>query len=163
MTLINNLTQQNNMLYKKNVSLGGAWAKGSELTNVKSAKIVSETNPTPSQFLNKDGSVKNQDVCKVRFEGLPEALNVSLNRATINALVDAFGEDSVKWQGNTLGVETEKVRVAGKSVTALYLIPAGYKRVDDENGYAQIVKEDAELDPRNYDDIPVIDDKELPF
>ena len=33
----------------------------------------------------------------------------------------------------------------------------------DEGIYAQIAKEGAELDPRNYDDIPVIDDKELPF
>src|SRR3990167_4118054 len=119
--LINNMAK-----YTKNVSMGGAWAKGSEIQSGTRAKIVSETNPIPSSFLNKDGSAKTQDVCKVRFESLPEALNVSLNRATINALVDAFGEDSIKWQNKVLIVETERVRVAGKAVTALYLIPDGY-------------------------------------
>jgi hypothetical protein len=37
---------------------------------------------------------KTQDVTKVQFQGQTEALNVNLNRATINALVDAFAEDS---------------------------------------------------------------------
>lgn len=139
--------------YQKNVSLGGKWAKGSELVDVNRAKIVSETNPMPSSFQNKDGSVKSQDVCKVQFEGMPEALNVSLNRATINGLVDAFGEDSKDWQGHYLSVETEKVRVAGKSVTALYLIPEGYEKRDDANGYAMIVKEGTdELPIVNVDD-----------
>jgi hypothetical protein len=109
-------------------------------------------------------------VAKVRFEGVTEPLNVSLNRCTINALVDAFGEDSTDWQGHTLTVETEKVRVAGKAVTALYLLPEGYIKTDDENGYAIIIKkstegqdyltgqknkEQAELEPEiNSEDIP---------
>lgn len=128
------------MKYQKTVSMTGAWVKASELTS-KKAKIVSETIPQTSTFLNKDGSAKTQDVAKVRFQGIDEPLNVSLNRATINGLVDAFGEDSIKWQNHVLNVETEKMRVAGKAVTALYLIPEGYKRVDDENGYAVIIKE----------------------
>ena len=57
-------------------------------------------------------------------------------------MVDAFGEDSIKWQGHALAVEIEKVRVAGKSEIALYLIPSGYKKIDDTNGYAMIVKSD---------------------
>ena len=140
--------------YQKNTTVGGAWAKASELGDVKRAKIVSETAPQSSTFLNKDGSTKTQDVCKVQFEGLQEALNVSLNRATINGLVDAFGEDSKLWQGQHLKVETEKMRVAGKAVTALYLIPEGYNRVDDENGYAVITKEGEELPSINLDEAP---------
>jgi hypothetical protein len=126
--------------YKKEVSIGGKWAKGSELVNEKRAKIVSETEPMPSQFLNKDGSVKTQDVCKVRFENQPEPLNLSLNRATINALVEAYGEDSRLWIDKYLGVETERVKVAGKTAVALYLIPEGFERMDDENGYTIIVR-----------------------
>lgn len=139
--------------YQKNVSLGGQWAKTAELVGIKRAKIVSETNPQPSQFLNKDGSVKMQDVCKVQFEGMGEALNVSLNRATINGLVDAYGEDSANWQGHALSVETEKMRVAGKSVTALYLIPEGYEKKDDAEGYAMIVKEGIEIPLTDIDQI----------
>jgi hypothetical protein len=70
-----------------------------------------------------------------------------LNRATINGLVDAFGEDSKLWQKQTLKVETEKMRVAGKAVVALYLIPKGYKKIDDTNGYAMIVKEGSVKEP----------------
>ena len=77
--------------YKKQTMVGGKWAKAAEIKATK-AKIVSETSPQTSTFLNKDGSQKTQDVCKVQFQGIPEALNVSLNRATINGWVDAFGD-----------------------------------------------------------------------
>ena len=130
--------------YTKSSMVGGKWAKAAEIT-AKRAKIVSETTPQSSSFQNKDGSPKTQDVCKVQFEGQPESLNVSLNRATINGLVEAFGEDSKGWQGHYLSVETEKMRVAGKAVTALYLIPEGFSRIDDANGYAVITKEGAEV------------------
>ena len=43
-----------------------------------------------------------QDVCKVQFDGYEEPLKVALNRATINALVDAFGRSSKDWQGHPL-------------------------------------------------------------
>ena len=127
-------------VYSKQTAISGKWAKASELGNIKRAKIVSETTPQKSQFLDKDNVPKTQDVCSVRFEGLDDSLNVSLNRATINGLVDAFGEDSKSWQGHYLSVETEKIRIAGKSVTALYLIPEGFERIDDANGYAVIQK-----------------------
>src|SRR3990167_146952 len=116
------------------------------------AKIISETNPMPSQFQNKDGTVKNQDVCKVKFEGFNQVFNVALNRATINGLVDSFGEDSKNWMNQVLAVETEKMRVAGRAVVALYLIPDGFKRIDDQNGYAMIVRN--EVDPREMETQP---------
>ena len=162
--------------YQKTSATQGAWAKASDIKSGTRAKIVSETKPVPSQFTNEDGSPKTQDVAKVRFEGLPDALNVSLNKTTINGLIDAFGDDSVKWQGNYLTVLTEKVRVAGKSVTAMYLIPQGYEWRDDESGYAQVVKIDSQTrqdapgaTKEAVDDIPVIeegtpvDDANLPF
>lgn len=159
------------MKYQKTNMTSGAWAKASELGNIKRAKIVSEANKQPSQFFNKDNSVKMQDVAKIRFDGLPDALNVSLNRATINGLIDAFGDDSVNWQNHYLTVETEKVRVAGKAVVALYLIPEGYKRMDDENGFAVIVKEGTKVSIIKDEDIPIINEegesqidlKDIPF
>ena len=76
---------------------------------------------------------------QVQFPGYDEPLKISLNRATINALVDAYGTDSKEWQGHTLGVEIDKL--PGKKFP-LYLIPDGYKRIEDENGYSVIVKKD---------------------
>lgn len=149
------------MRYQQVVNTG-AFAKKDELVNGSICKIVSETKPQPSTFTNKDGSPKTQDVCKVKFS-TGEAANVSLNRATINGLVSAYGEDSIKWQGHPLTVSTEKMRVGGKAVIALYLIPEGYERIDDDNGYAVIVKmggANEELDnikQMSVDDIPVVE------
>lgn len=140
------------MIYSEQIKLGGKWVKAAELKQGIKAKIVSETKPMESQFLNKDGSKKFQDVAKVQFEGFPEPLNVNLNRPTINALINAFGVDSVKWQNQTLMVETEKVKVAGKTVVALYLVPQGYKKIDDENGYTIIIK-DGTNDLRKQDEM----------
>ena len=128
------------MKYTKSVSISGGWVKTAELKNGQRAKIVSETIAQPSTFLDKKGNAKTQDVAKVRFEGQNDSVNVSLNRATINALVDCFGEDSVAWQGHYLTCEIEKVRVAGVMRLALYLLPEGYEKVDDANGYAVIQK-----------------------
>lgn len=129
------------MKYQKQQSIGGAWVKGSEVQSGSRCKLMSETSPMQSQFKNeKTGEVKMQDVAKILFSGETEEKNISLNRATINGLIDAFGDDSALWQGQVLTAETEKVRVAGKAVTAVYLVPEGYERVDDENGYTVIVK-----------------------
>jgi len=127
--------------YKKNVFVGGKWAKKSELleAGVKTAKIVSETNPELGNYPDDKGQKQDQDVCKVQFAGQPEALKVALNRATINALVEAFGEDSTKWQGQELEVAIDKL--PGKKFP-LYLIPKGFRRKEDEAGWTVIVKED---------------------
>jgi hypothetical protein len=134
------------MKYQKQQSIGGAWVKGAEVQSGSRCKLMSETVPMQSQFKNeKTGEVKTQDVAKVLFSGDTEEKNISLNRATINGLIDAFGDDSALWQGQVLTAETEKVRVAGKAVTAVYLVADGYERVDDENGYTVIVKKGTQV------------------
>ena len=62
----------------------------------------------------------------LHFSGDTETKNISLNRATINGLVDEFGEDSEQW----LTAETEKVVVGGKRQTALYLVADGYEKTE---------------------------------
>lgn len=143
--------------YQVEEFVGGKWAKAAELAHVKRAKILSEVKPSPSSFLNEDGTAKMQNVGKVQFEGVSEPLNVNFNKATLNGLVKAFGSKSTEWVGKTLSVETEKMRVAGKAVTALYLIPEGYERVDDSEGYAKIQKIGADVEqPAPAEDIPTI-------
>ncbi len=146
--------------YQKISFTHGAWARAGEIENGTTAKIVSETSPQPSQFLNKDGSVKNQDVAKVLFGRDVEPLNVNLNRTTINGLINAFGEESNDWKNKPLRVETEKARVAGKAVVALYLIPEGYKKIDDDNGFAMIVPKD-EISKTSEEEISVIEEDEI--
>src|ERR1019366_1817744 len=144
------------MKYPKQQSVAGAWAKGAEVESGSRCKLMSETTHMASQFKDeKTGETKFQDVAKVLFSGDTETKNISLNRATINGLVDAFGEDSVLWQDQVLTAETEKVRVAGRAVTAVYLLPEGYERVDDENGYTVIVKKGTQVGAP--EEIPSID------
>lgn len=141
-------------IYNKHQVVQGKWVKGSEVKQGAKCKLVSETNPRESQFQNKDGTPKVQDVAKIMFSGEKEPMNVSLNRATIEALVDAFGEDSAKWMGNILTAHTEKVMVGGKRVTAVYLVPEGYAVSEDAGGYIQILKAGAEADVINLDEEP---------
>ena len=127
--------------YEKTGFVAGKWADKADLhmRHVAQAKIVSETNPETGKFTNEDGSPKMQDVCKVMFKGATESVKVALNQATKNGLIDAFGGESRDWQGKMLGVEIDKL--PGKKYP-LYLIPQGYMRIEDENGYSEIVKED---------------------
>ena len=127
--------------YKKSSGISGKWVKGSDIKSGSKCRLVSETSPQASQFFNKDGTSKNQDVAKIQFQGAPEPLNISINRASINGLVDAFGEDSRLWMNKTLTALTEKVLVGGKRQTALYLVPDGYELKEDANGYMIVVKE----------------------
>ena len=127
------------MKYTKSSITTGAWVDKSTLKNGQRAKIVSETKPIPSNFKSEDGSIQTQDVAKIRFEGIEDAVNTSLNKTTTNGLMDAFGDDSINWQGKNLTVYVEKGRYGGKASYSLYLIPEGYVMQDDENGYAQIV------------------------
>ena len=131
-------------IYKKQNFIGGSWVKGSEIATGTKCKLLSETEPQVSQFKDKNGNVKMQDVAKIKFEGLNDAFNISLNRATISGLVDAFGEDSKNWIGKTLTAHTEKVMVAGKRVTAVYLLSDGYEVGEDDGGYVKIVNPNKE-------------------
>ena len=145
------------MDYDKKEFIAGKWADKAELyeKRVSKAKIVTETNTETSAFKNEDGTPQMQDVCRVQFPGYPEALKVSLNRATINSLVDAFGRTSKDWQGHVLALEIDKL--PGKKFP-LYLIPEGYKRTEDENGYSVIVKQGAA--PASVPDVQLED---VPF
>lgn len=134
-------------IYKKNTFVSGKWADKSVLyeKGVKRAKIVSETNPEASNYKDPKGNPQTQDVCKAVFEGMGgEALKVSLNNATLNALVEAFGEDSKNWQAHYLALEIDKL--PGKKFP-LYLIPEGYVRKEDAAGYPIIVKASTEVEP----------------
>ena len=140
-------------------TLSGKWVDKTNLESGIRAEIVSETKPIPSQFQDEKGIAKNQDVAKILLEGASEPVNVALNRTTIAGLINAFGDDSNDWQKHTLTIETEKMRVAGKAVIALYLIPDGYQKTDNDEGYAVIVKagEKKSDDDLTEDDLPPIE------
>ncbi len=126
--------------YTKAVSVSGNWIKAADVAQGTKAKIKSETNPIPSQFTDKNGAPKNQDVAKVVIQGSPDAVNVGFNRATINGLVEAFGEDSVNWIDKVLTVHVESMNVGGKRVKALYFVPEDFEVGEDDGGYIVVKK-----------------------
>lgn len=123
------------MEYQRNVSMSGSWVKGSDIQSGIKAKLVSETIRTESQFKNEDGTPKMQDVAKIKFENKDELMNIAINRATLNGLVEAHGTESKGWIDKELTTHTEKMVVGGKRVTALYLVPEGYEVGEDDGGY----------------------------
>ena len=125
------------MKYTKQSTTGGAWVKNSEVVSGTKCKLVSETLPQEGEF-------GKRDVAKIRFEGVEESKNCNINKPTINALIDAFGEDSKEWIGKILVAHTEKMIVGGKRVTALYLIPEGFEMGEDAGGYILIKRIGAE-------------------
>jgi len=147
--------------YQRQSTISGAFVKGSDLAGIKKAILISEATTQPSQFLDKNGNAKTQDIAKVRFEGLDEVYNISLNKATLNGLIEAFGDDSKDWVEQPLSVETEKMRVGGVARVGIYLIPQGFEKIDNADGFAEIVKKGLEKRLNQpEDDIPVIDDSE---
>jgi len=140
------------MKYNKQSTIGGAWLRAAELTNGTRAKLVSESKPVEG------GQYGTQDVAKIRLEGNQELKNVSLNKTTINAFIDAFGDDSKNWIDKVLTVHTEKMVVSGRRTTALYLIPEGYELSEDEGGYLVIKRKENKVEPPeneiNPDEVP---------
>jgi hypothetical protein len=127
-------------IYKKSQSLSGNWLKGADVTSGTKCFLMTEVTPQESNFTDRNGKMKMQDVAKIKFQGQSEAYNISLNRATVNALVDAFGEDSRKWINQVLTAMTEKAIVGGKRVTVVYLLPEGYETHEDDEGYVEVVR-----------------------
>lgn len=146
------------MIYTKNQSVQGKWVNKKEVKSGSKCQIVSETKRMPSNFKNDDGSVSEQDVCKVLFAGESEAVNLAINRPSLNALIDAFGEDSLNWQKKPLTAVTEKTVVGGKRGVALYLVPEGYEVTEDAGGYVVIAPNgEIEGEEISLDDEPVQD------
>lgn len=120
--------------------VSGEWVKGSEILKGTKVRIKSEAQEQPSPYTDKRGNIKNQIVAKVQIQGKTGLFNLSLNKATVVALIDCYGEDTLNWVDKVFTAHTEKVKVAGKTQIALYLIPDGYVAEDNEEGYTVVHK-----------------------
>ncbi len=119
------------MEYKKSSNVEGAWVKSSEVTSGSTFELTSEVTPT-------DGEYGTQDIGKVLFQADDEPKNLRFNKTSLNAIIDAYGEESNGWVGKTFTAQTEKALVGGKRVTILYVIPDGYELSDGDGGFVSI-------------------------
>jgi hypothetical protein len=110
-----------------NKARGGKWANTDDLKDGQKAKILDECTKQESQFKDKDGNPKVENIAKVQFQGLTEPVNARLNWTTINGLIDAFGKESKEWIGKVLTVKLIDGLVGDTMRTILYLIPEGFE------------------------------------
>ena len=123
----------------------GAWVDKSKLISGMKAVIASEVEPVQGEF---EGKANTRNVAKISIEG-GEAQNLSFNRATLNALVEAFGEESNEWQGESVIIQARDSIIGGKSVIIVYLVPEGFELGKDAKNYVIIQRKD---------DIPIVND-----
>ena len=109
----------------------GKFVDKKSLKNGDLVKITSEAIWVEGQF-------GKQLVAKVRIKGQTEDVNMVIGSPTRNALISAFGDDSVGWVGKVLTVAVESGIFAGKRGIMLNLIPEGYVLSEDAAGYIVI-------------------------
>lgn len=119
----------------KSSGVGGKWLDKKTLKSGDIAKIKTEATEQASQ---QEG--KTQWVCKLLVKGQTESLNFAINGQSKNALIDAFGEETLNWIDKTLTIQIEKTVIAGKRGIAAYLIPEGFEMTEDAGGYIVITR-----------------------
>ena len=129
--------------YKKTVSVGAFAKKNVDIKNGDLITIANEGKQVEGQF-----GLQNLFLVKLTNG---EEKNISVNQTSLNGLVDAFSEDSIKWIGQQVKVWLIKQNVAGKFVDVLYISHPNYDLGD--NGFFPKGKtpegktsEDAELE-----------------
>lgn len=108
---------------KRKVSLGGEWAKvGEDLIDGGMVKILDAGKEVPGEF-------GDRTVFKVNTVNGDK--NMSFNQTTINNLIDAFGEDSENYIGQSVKVYVVKAMVSGKLRNVVYLAAIDWDMLDD--------------------------------
>lgn len=144
------------MEYSK--SLGGAWLDTDKVVDGSKVKIINETEKRDSQFKDKDGNPKTENVAKVQFQGMTEPVNMRLNWTTIYGLIDAFGKESKSWIGQTLTARVKEAVVGDTVRTIIYLVPDGFDLVKNDEKKLEIRRTTTES--QESEDIDI---SEIPF
>jgi hypothetical protein len=142
------------MNFEKTGGVGGAWVKASEVVSGTPVKLITEATESDSEF-------GKQVTAKARFKGAEEAVNIRINKPTLNGLIDAFGKDSKEWIGKVMTAITEKAIVGGKRVTIMYLVPENFELAEDEGGYMIVKPKVAGETPRTRSKEEVEEDIDL--
>lgn len=135
----------------------GNWLDKKTLKTGDQIKLVSEAKEVPNQ----QGGMQIVGKCKVK--GQTGETNISINKPSKNALIEAFGDDSVNWIDKLLTTHIEKTMIAGKRGIALYLVPDGYQVTEDEGGYLVITKPNSKTTTVQEEDVEEIDPGDIPF
>lgn len=136
------------MKFTKQTS-SGAWIPKESIEKGTRIKIMTEAK-------TEEGNYGPEVRAKVLVQGEKEPVNCKILTASMNAFIDAWGDDSEGWVGK---IVTAHPIDATRGIS-LYLIPEGYKLTRDDGGFIVIVKEGSEQ--KKDDGIPIIDEEEEP-
>lgn len=137
--------------------VGGSWLDKKELKTGDLAKLKTEATWV-------EGQNGKQLIAKIRVKGQTEDKNVAVNTPTRNALIDAFGTDTLNWVDKLLTIHVETGIFAGKRGVMLNLVPENFVMSEDDAGFI-VIKKKEEVKPRvrsaeeiaediNLDDVP---------
>lgn len=137
-------------IYTKKVSVGSFLKKGQDIKDGDLVEIANEGKEVQGEY-------GTQNIFLVKLDSGQEG-NVSFNQTSINGLIDAFGEDSLKWIGKKVKAIKIKQNVAGKFIDVWYFSHPDAELT--ENGF--VLSKDTDKD-----EIPVVEDevniKDVPF
>jgi len=131
--------------YTKQESTQGLWVDKSKIETGMKATIASEVDKVAGEY---EGKANVRNIGRISIEG-GEEQNVSFNKTSINALVEAFGEESSEWQGEKVTLQIENTVINNQRRKIIYFIPEGFVLMEDASGSLVIQKKE--------DEIPVIE------
>ena len=99
-------------MFQKKVSLGAFLKRGEDFKDGDLVEIANEGKKQEGQF-------GMQDIFLVKLSDGREG-NVNFNQTSINAIIDAYGPDSIKWIGKTVKVWAILSNVKGKMIKVYY-------------------------------------------
>ena len=114
------LSMARNFLKTKDVKTGDV------VTFVSEGEWVENT-----KFKRPDGSPQSQFIIKVEINDVE--MDMSLNSTNRKALIQAFGDDTVKWQGKSAKIEMAKMMVSGGMKDVIILTPI----VGEDDGWTE--------------------------
>lgn len=112
-------------VYKKTVRTGKFAKAGEDFRDGDMLVVLNEGVQT-------EGTFGVQDIFKVRVPS-GEELSLSFNKTSLNNLIDAFGDDSKAWIGQSVRVWRIRQNVQGKMVLVTYVSHPD-ATIDEESG-----------------------------
>jgi len=107
-------------LVKSNTFSGDWLDKEKEVRTGDTVTIANAGEIVDSQYTYDDGTPKKQHLFKIKLAN-GEERNVTLNRSTLDILIDELGDETEHWVGKEVKVFTHKTVIGGNKVVILYL------------------------------------------
>jgi hypothetical protein len=137
------------LIHTKKVSVGNFLKRGDDFKDGDLLEVASEAKEVPGEF-----GVQKVFLMKIgKVEG-----NLAFNQTSINGMIDAYGENDVKWIGKPVKAWKIKQNVSGKFIDVWYFSHPDAELT--ENGFVLPVNKPTAGPDVKEEEIPIIDSDE---